>query len=99
MLLAYKSKYSILLYYCRLSIEVDELSSKLVKTQTAYNLFECAMINDLNASKKDKEDHILTIKSGDQIIQAISREKNMLTKEIESLNTEVPYLAIPSFFF
>lgn len=96
---AEKSKYMItILLLCwacfmyiffRLSIEVDELSSKLVNTQTAYNLFECSMINDLNANKKDKQDHILAIKSGEQTIQAMSRENNMLTKKNESLTTEV----------
>lgn len=52
------------------------------------------MINDLNASQKDKEDHILAIKSGEQTIQAMSRENNMLNKKNESLTTEVLHLAI-----
>lgn len=52
------------------------------------------MINDLNASQKDKENHILAIKSGEQTIQAMSRENNMLTKKNESLTTEVQYFVV-----
>lgn len=73
----------------RLSIEVDDLSSKLVSTQTAYNLFECSMIKDLNASQKDKQDHLLAIKSGEQTIQAISRDNDALKKENESMTAQV----------
>lgn len=52
------------------------------------------MINDLNTSRKEKDDHILAIKTGEQTIQAISRENNALTKKNESLAKEVHHYVV-----